>query len=57
MRRAWEVFGRACGVAVLIAALPWLAALAQAPAPIHARLDRFSRSYDLHADLTYVETV
>ncbi len=46
-------------VGALLAAmlLAWWAAPAAAQATIHARLDHFSRSYEVHADLTYVETV
>ena len=35
----------------------WIAPPAVAEATIHSRIDRFSRSYDVHADLTYTETV
>ena len=50
-------FLRVCGILLLLLASPPLIVPALAQATIHARLDRFSRSYDLHADLTYVETV
>ncbi len=53
--------GPCAGVAMLLAVMlllqPWLAGPAAAQATIHARIDRFTRSYDLHADLTFVETI
>ena len=46
---------RVCSALLLAWAMQPAEAAAQAT--IHARLDSFSRHYDLHADLTYVETV
>ncbi len=50
----WRRVAGAC--ALLLACLSW-SGRAGAEPTIHARLDRFARSYVLHTDLTYTETV